>query len=238
MKVEAILFDKDGTLMDFDAFWVPVSEKAIDTVLTQLRMDRALTNSILEAIGVHNGVTDIDSVLCKGTYGQIGQIVHDFVSRQGSKASRETVTELVISAYNACMDAGQVLPTCPSLAENLRELKNRGKKLAVVTTDNPVVTAQCLKKLGIADLFDGIYTDDGKAPVKPDPWCANDFCTRFGIDPQLAVMVGDTMNDICFARNGGIKVISLADRENHRRFLEPYADVVLSELSALVNILE
>jgi phosphoglycolate phosphatase-like HAD superfamily hydrolase len=60
MKAEAILFDKDGTLMDFDAFWVPVSEKAMDTVLMQLQMDRALTKSILEAIGVHNGVTDID----------------------------------------------------------------------------------------------------------------------------------------------------------------------------------
>jgi HAD superfamily hydrolase (TIGR01509 family) len=237
MKAEAMLFDKDGTLMDFDAFWVPVSEKAMDTVLMQLQMDRALTKSILEAIGVHNGVTDIDSVLCKGTYGQIGQIVHHVVCQYGREISRETVTELVVSAYNAAMDAGQVRPTCLHLAEILQELKNRGIKLAVVTTDNDVVTANCLRKLGIADLFDRVYTDDGKTPTKPDPWCADDFCRQFCLEKGCAVMVGDTLTDVHFAQNAGIQVVGVAAREENRRLLAGQANLLVSSLSELPDVL-
>ena len=39
MKVDAIIFDKDGTLLSFDAFWVTVTEKALADVFTALSMD-------------------------------------------------------------------------------------------------------------------------------------------------------------------------------------------------------
>ena len=47
--------------------------------------------------------------------------------------------------------------------------------MAVVTTDNKAITHKCLKQLGIADIFDKIYTEDGHTPVKPTPYCAIDF---------------------------------------------------------------
>ena len=39
MSVEAIIFDKDGTLMSFDAFWVSLSVKALEDVLGELGME-------------------------------------------------------------------------------------------------------------------------------------------------------------------------------------------------------
>ena len=47
MRAEGIIFDKDGTLMSFDAFWVSLSVKALGDVLGQFGMDRALLNGIL-----------------------------------------------------------------------------------------------------------------------------------------------------------------------------------------------
>ena len=39
MRFDGIIFDKDGTLMSFDAFWVSLSVKALEDVLGQLGME-------------------------------------------------------------------------------------------------------------------------------------------------------------------------------------------------------
>ena len=238
MNVDAIIFDKDGTLIDFDAYWVAVSVKAIKDALKQLGKEEVPVLEILEAFGVHEGITDMNGALCKGTYAQMGQIVHDILSRYGCESSCDEVKRIVIEAYNHNVDVGEVKPTCPDLPESLSQLKKQGKMLAVVTTDNEMITCKCLKDLGIEALFDKIYTDDNNVPTKPDPYCAFDFCKRFGVDRERVVMVGDTMTDITFAKNAGIKVIALAKSERNKQMLEPYADAVIPRISSLLELLE
>lgn len=238
MKADAVIFDKDGTLLDFDAFWVSVSVKAIAEVLARFEMTDAPTDGILEALGVRGGSTDIDSVLCKGTYAQMGEVVYGVLRRYGCKADRKEVTEAVIDAYNRNSDSGEVRPTSPNLREVLTELKSKKKKLAVITTDNAVITRKCLEKLGIEDLFDKIYTDDGHTPPKPSPYCAVDFCEKIGVRLEDAVMVGDTATDIEFAKNAGIPAVILAKTDKSKELFSPYADAVIGDLSELTKILE
>ena len=63
MIADAVIFDKDGTLIDFDAFWVSVSVKAIGMLLERLNMDVSITDEVLLAFGVKDGVTGIEGVL-------------------------------------------------------------------------------------------------------------------------------------------------------------------------------
>ncbi len=238
MKIDAIIFDKDGTLIDFDAFWVSVSEVAIEKTLSALNIKNILPDEILEAFGIHNGKTDINGVLCKGTYDEMGEITFDILKKHGCDVSLPYVTDTLIKAYNESADSGKVAPTCEGLADALRELKARGKLLAVVTTDNEHITRKCLNNLGILELFDKIYTDDGINPTKPNPFCANDFSLFSGIKKDNMLMVGDTMTDIKFARNAGISVIGVATNDVGSAQLAPYADAVISKISELTKILE
>lgn len=237
MNVDAIIFDKDGTLIDFDAFWVTVSTKALEDVLRHVGREDIPVCKLLVALGVHNGVTDINGALCKGTYEEMGQIVHDILNKCGCTISCDEVVQLVIDAYNRNADSGDIKPTCPDLADVLITLKKQNKKLAVVTTDNVEITDKCLIKLGIKELFDKIYTDDGKTPTKPDPHCAIDFANLVGVKKERLVMVGDTMTDMNFAKNAGIASIGIAKTDRNRAVLEPYADVVISKISHLANII-
>lgn len=237
MKADAIIFDKDGTLLDFDSFWVTVSRKAVTDILTELGRTDIPVCEFLTAFGVHDGVTDIDGVLRKGTYEQLGRIMHGILAGHGCRISCDEAVKLAIDAYNANADAGDIKPTCPNLAEVLTALKQQNKKLAVVTTDNEKITRKCLKKLGIEDLFDKIYTDDGKMPTKPDPCCAMDFSSFTGVEKECMIMVGDTMTDVNFARNSGIAVVGIAKTLKNRALLAPHADAVVSEISELLDIL-
>lgn len=238
IEADAVIFDKDGTLLDFDAFWVTVSVKALNEVLLYFDKPVAFIGEILESLGVHDGITDIDGILCKGTYGQIGQIVYDVLSRYGCAASYDDVTDVVINAYNRNSDSGEIKATCPDLADVLKQLKQQGKKLAVITTDNENITYKCLKELGIETLFDKVYTDDGSTPAKPDPYCAIDFCRSVGVKEARTVMVGDTMTDVSFAKNAGIQVIAVAKGEGNKAILSQATDVVIPSLSALVDVLK
>ena len=83
----------------------------------------------------------------------------------------------------------------------------------------------------------GSYTDDGLLPVKPQPDNAFDFCAYTGLPLQQVLMVGDTMTDVRFARNAGIRVVGLARCNAARQVLTGQADEVISDLSELPDIL-
>lgn len=238
MKADAIIFDKDGTLLDFDAYWVTVSVKALTDVLAHFEMSEVPLAELLAPLGVHDGVTDIDGILCKGTYAQMGEAVYDALCRHGLRATCEAVTAVLLAAYDAHASDGTVRPTCADLCEVLSSLRARGKRLAVVTTDKESITLHCLRALGVETLFDRIYTDDGKTPVKPNPYCVTDLCRLTGISPDRTVMVGDTETDVRFARNAGIASIRLSAREDGCASTAWEADAVIRSLSELRTLIE
>ena len=238
MKAKAIIFDKDGTLMSFDAFWVSLSVKALEDVQEKFGMSRDLLDVILEAFGVHDGITDINGVLCKGTYAEMGEIVFAILAEHGCTATREDVITEVEHAYSRNAQAGDVKPTCPGLADALAELKGRGLRLAVVTTDNETITRHCLKGLGILPYFDVVFTDDGHTPTKPDPFCAMELCRMYGLERDQVVMVGDTMTDVRFAKNAGITAVSLAPTPEKKALLAPHADIIIDAISDLTDLLK
>lgn len=237
-EVEVIIFDKDGTLLDFDSFWVKVSQKAIGEVLSSFGTEKDLVFRVLETLGVHNGVTDINGVLCKGTYEQIGEVVYNALIENNYEVCRDTVVEDVVYSYNQNISVGQIKPTCTDLIDVLEELKRRNKKLVIVTTDNEQITHNCLQKLGIDHLFEKVYTDDGTVPPKPNPYAALDFCKNYNISKEHVVMVGDTLTDITFAKNAGIFAIGFAKGEKNRAILKEHTDIVISVMSQLLDIIQ
>lgn len=192
---------------------------------------------LLGALGVDGEISDIDGLLCKGTYEQIGLAIGGVLREYGTDIPETDIVKMTLLAYDKNADAGKVEPVCDNIRAVLEKLKNDGRKLAVVTTDNALITSKCLEKLGIADIFENVYTDNGQNPVKPDPWCANDFLSRYRIAQQNAVMVGDTMTDVRFARNAGISVIGVGEKADSRERLVPYADAVIPDISHLADIL-
>lgn len=238
MEVQAIIFDKDGTLMKFDSFWVEVSRYAARDILRQLGREDIPIERLLGALGVAGDTADTDGLLCKGTYEQIGLAISEILREYGVEVSDTDIVRMTVSAYNKNADMGKIEPVCENIREVLEHLKSGGRQLAVVTTDNLQITNKCLEKLGIADLFARIYTDDGKNPVKPNPRCALEFLNEFHIPVQKAVMVGDTMTDIRFARNAGISVICVGEKANSLKQLMPYADAVVSDVSHLTDVIK
>ena len=53
MSIHAILFDKDGTLLNYQAFWFPVAQATVDLILKQTGGDPAWSGDLLRSIDLH-----------------------------------------------------------------------------------------------------------------------------------------------------------------------------------------
>jgi len=235
--IKMVIFDKDGTLMDFDAYWVTVSLAAVPEMLEKLALDPALADTLLAAIGIHDGTTDVRGVLSWGTYGQMGEVMHDALTAAGAECSRDEVIRLTEETYHRHADKGIIRPACENIKGVLGAHIRCGRTLAVVTTDGPHVTRKCLLDMDIGHYFNAVCTDNGVLPPKPDPFCIELICEQFELTKDEIVMVGDTMNDIRFARNGGIRVIAVAKTEENRAYLAAEADEVVEDISGVADIL-
>ncbi len=231
--IKGILFDKDGTLLEYADFWLPVARKAVEDMLKVRGVEPALLAPMLEAIGADQGIS---GVLCHGTYGAIAEALNSVLLSAYPNATPITGEEnaATVAKYLSC---GVLHPTCPDIVNVFDALQKRGLKLALATSDNTPIARDCLASLGILSYFDAIYADDGLLPPKPDPYFIHQFCKDFQFTPDEVMMVGDTVSDMRFALSGGAHPIGVAKTEQDQQLIAPYAEQVLHDISRLTDIL-
>ncbi len=168
----------------------------------------------------------------------MGQAIYGVLKGHGCAWKAEEVTRLATEAYHRHSCEGTIKPDCVNLPEVLQELKKRGNTACGCNDRRCFSYAKMLTGFGNRRTFDAVYTDDGKAPAKPDPYCLHDFCKKQGLSAEEVVMVGDTLTDMRFAQNGGIRAVGIAKSERNKRILEDAADAVIPDISYIFDVLE
>ncbi len=115
-------------------------------------------------------------------------------------------------------------------AELLGVLRANGQNVYLLSNAQSIFTMDELDRLGIADLFDGIYLSSDYGCKKPDRRFYEVLLRERGIDPASAVMVGnDGVCDIRGARAVGLSTVYLRSNLSPRE-PTPEADYALGEM--------
>ena len=101
--------------MDFDAFWVTVSRLAVPAMLEKLGADGTLADTLYNALGITGDTTDIDGVLCWGTYDQMGAAMHEVLQAAGVHCDKEEVMRMTKDLYHQYAEEGSIRPACADL---------------------------------------------------------------------------------------------------------------------------
>ena len=126
----------------------------------------------------------------------------------------------------------------PGVREGLDRLAAGDGQLGCVTNKAAQFTEPLLEALGIRDYFSIVISGDTLPRKKPDPLPLLHAAEHFGIDPQDALMLGDSVSDVRAARAAGFGVVCVSYGYNHGRDIgEAGPDKVIDSFTELNNLL-
>ncbi len=199
--IRAVIFDLDGTMVD--------SVPDIHLALNRMKADFSLPEIAVEQ-------------------------VRRFVGRGSENLVRSTlsvnldasrVQEMLPAAMTAFYRHYRVTNGChgtvyPGVTEGLERMRENGLRLACVTNKPAIFTEPLLAKKDLYAFFDLIYSADSLPRKKPDPLPMLMACSRFGVSPSQALVIGDSINDGQAARAAGCSLFIVPYGYNHGQPVE------------------
>ncbi len=232
-KIRAILFDKDGTLLDFNGTWLAPYEAAARYIAMKSG-GKLSVDSILAAGGyiASSGSWQSDSLLASGSNEQI------FSSWSSMLGAPFTRSELNRIGEIFTLSSSQYVPVFTALKSCLETLKNTGYTLGIATMDDESHALTMARGLGIDTLFDFICGADSGHGVKPEPGMVQAFAHRLGITTDQVAMVGDSPRDIKMGQNAGAGLsIGVLTGAHDAEELGRYTPHVLASIGELFTFL-
>ena len=234
---KVLVFDKDGTLIDFHTIWASRMVSAAESIVSSCKGKDDLRDRLFRAVGfsLERNQTLGDGPLATAPIVELETIVATVLYQSGIPWDDAVAlaVEHLTKRMVALPAADQIRPRA-NLVSLLRSFQNAEIRLAVATSDNRLPTEICLEFLGIASLIEQLLCgDDLKSPRKPNPAVLRDIADSFSSPIDKVIMVGDTVSDIRMAKTAGAVAVAVTGGAGSREELEQQADVVIDSLEEI-----
>lgn len=232
---DAVLLDKDGTLIDFKAMWLEWSRHIIENILAVWKRSPVSQQALEQAMGIDLVGWHVhpQGPLAHGNILVLQEAVAQ-VLVQGGLAEDEAgeLIQKIVTRSETVVDWGSLARPVAGLKEKLQDLSKRKFKLAVVTADSTDRALISLTSIGLLDYFDTVIGADLVQETKPAPDMALLACARLELEPAQAVVIGDSPWDISMARDAGAASIGVLSGVSTREQLSQ-ADAVIQSVAEI-----
>ncbi|HWI49179.1 MAG TPA: pyrophosphatase PpaX [Rummeliibacillus sp.] len=121
----------------------------------------------------------------------------------------------------------------------LLALREKGIRLAIVSTKSLDSLSKGIRLLGIEDLFEVVVSMDDVKHVKPDPEPILLALKKMHLEKENVLMIGDNSHDIVGGQNAGVRTAGVAWSMKGEEFLMQFKpDYMLHHMSDLITIVE
>ncbi len=218
-KPEMILIDVDGTLVDS----VPDLAFCVDEMMKAI--GRAPRGEARVRDWVGNGVERLVRRALTGS-----------LDGEPSDEEFERAYPIFLDLYAENTSKRSCL--YPGVREGLDYLKSQGYRLGCVTNKAAQFTLPLLKDLGVYDDFGIVISGDTLPVKKPDPGPLLHAAKHFGVKPEDALMIGDSVSDVKAARAAGFQIVCMSYGYNHGEDIRDYGpDLVADSMVELQRVL-
>ncbi|MFT5111357.1 MAG: phosphoglycolate phosphatase [Parasphingorhabdus sp.] len=232
-KIEGILFDKDGTLIDFNGTWLPAYRESARRLARRCRQPDLEDLLLIEGgWNPTDGNWQAGSLLASGSNREIV----DFWSQRCGNITYNEVEEIVFQTFHE--HSSREYRTIAKAERRIVELKQQGYQIGMATMDDAVTAHSTVSALNLEEYFDFVCGADSGYGVKPDAGMVIAFCQAVDLKAEQVMMVGDSPHDLNMGRAAGVGlVVGVLSGAHDRAHLEPLADHILNDISELQSIL-
>ena len=214
--MNTFLFDFDGTLVDSMPTYIAAMLRILD----------------------ENGISyDSDIIKIITPLGVEGTARY-YSDTLGLRKSKE---ELVNLMKNYMLDGYfYTIPAKENVIPVLNQLKQRGDSLNVLTASPHITLDACLKRLGIFDLFDNVWSCDDFCTTKANPEIYVMAAQRLNKKVEEVWFLDDNLNADLAAKASGMKVCGVYD-DSSKAYVEEMkaaADAYIFNFSELPDLLQ
>jgi len=182
--LKAVFFDIDGTLID---------------------SNDAHTRAWVETLQRHGRSVSYDevrSLIGKGSDKVFAELLGVASDSALAKQITKDRTQLLLSSF-----IPNLAPT-PGARLLVQHMRSEGLRLVIASSSGEELPA-LLAQADLGDLLDTAVSSDEAKESKPDGDIIEVALRKAGVQPEEAVMVGDTPYDIAAAKAAGVKCIAL-----------------------------
>ena len=238
-NLEAVIFDKDGTIVDVHPYWAEIIRRRANAVIAHYHLAESVFPQLCTAMGL--SLTE-NRLLPEGPVGlasreEVIEALHRCLTGLGVNPTTEILTALFAKVHEAFLpDIDGYLRLIPGTEQFFTALRQAGARMAVVTSDTAVNTRHAMNKLGINACFDVIVgrdtTPEPKISGVPARWALE----ALGRSPDRTVCIGDAPMDFRMAASSGCRAgVGVATGQtpaDQLRKHTPYVAASMADLQA------
>ena len=230
--IKAVLFDKDGTLIELGNTWDKPTIGMMRDLFSESDLSQDEQDQLAFAMGIKEDWSGIkaNSIFAAGSIYDQAAYLEPYLSW-----SIPEIEDRMEASYLKYLQEEEVMARLtPGSAEALESLKD-DYVIGLITNDNYVFARQMLENLGVLSYFDFIGCADQYGP-KPNPRALHEIAKQYNIGLSEMVYVGDSALDMTYAKPLAAAIGYLENEESHLHLTE--ADYLLDHMSDLPQILE
>lgn len=211
MKIDTVLFDLDGTLLNTNDLIIKSFQHTYKIVLGEEKPESEIVKSF-------------------------GEPLHLTMKREFDIPVEQAVKIYRDYHYERFDD---LIDIFPGVEKAIKELHRKGYKLAVVTSRLANTSLRGLRKFDIEKYFNCIITADDTDVHKPDPLPINMALQKLNSKNNRSIMIGDSIFDVQCAKNAGVlsAIVSWSATSEHVLELER-PDYVINKAEEIVMLIE
>ncbi len=184
---KTLIFDLDGTLIDSMPYW----SGAMLALLDEHHIDYPA--NIIEQIT---------------PLGNIGTVNY-FRDTLGLVIRDDDAIDFIVN--NMLPHYRDEIPLKAGVEAYLRRMHAEGYRLAVLTASPHLTLDPCLKRVGVYDLFDAVWSCEDFGKVKSDPTIYTEAVARLGTTIEDCVFYDDNIHAIATAKQAGLTTVGVYD---------------------------
>lgn len=207
------LLDFDGTLVDSMPAYVSCVLKILDDANVHYEKDIMKTITPLGVIGSAKYFID------KGVPGSLEEIV-------------DRMQEYAFYEYE------HNIPAKKNVISSLFELSKRGDSLNVLSASPHITLDACLKRLGVWDLFENVWSCEDFCTTKADPLIYKMAAEKIGVPIEDVLFLDDNLDANLTAKSVGMKTCGVYDKssEDYKDEIRAATDFYIYDFSELLEI--